>query len=289
MRLLRHKDKRATKGRSPYELWRDKRAEFVAYQSTQRIDNRKLFAGPYWATFVVNFRGETLFSGLFRATYRGLLNRDRPSPSVEGGTEKAGTCDLYDLTPDDRLTDLIGRLVIEWGAGALAFAQYAERNNKEVLELRATAQEEAFPGYLKFVQPLSRLASLPTKWKEALRMVKGVYLLTCPKTKEWYVGSAKGEDGFWGRWQSYIQTGHGGNVKLMSREPSDYQVSILEVAGSAADEQQMLAMEGLWQTKLQGMAMGLNKNWAGGGRSSARLPRLMTSHPVTPSPRNPES
>ena len=33
VRLLRHQDGRALRGRSPYELWRDDRASFDLYQS----------------------------------------------------------------------------------------------------------------------------------------------------------------------------------------------------------------------------------------------------------------
>jgi len=40
----------------------------------------------------------------------------------------------------------------------------------------------------------------------------------------------------------YFRTGHGGNIGLKSRDPSDYQVAILEVAGTAADHKDILAM-----------------------------------------------
>ena len=40
VRLLRHKDQRAAKGRSPYELWRDDRPQFDLYQATQSVENR---------------------------------------------------------------------------------------------------------------------------------------------------------------------------------------------------------------------------------------------------------
>jgi hypothetical protein len=85
-------------------------------------------------------------------------------------------------------------------------------------------------------------------------------LLTCPETQEQYVGSAYGEEGFWHRWQEYVQTGHGGNVALKSRDPSDYQVSILEVAGTSRTPEEILAMETLWKEKLQSREMGLNRN-----------------------------
>lgn len=77
--------------------------------------------------------------------------------------------------------------------------------------------------------------------------------------KEQYVGLAAGENGFWGRWQSYIQTGHGGNLGLKSRDPSDYRVSILEVAGSKMNTDEIIHLEQRWKEKLQSKEMGLNK------------------------------
>jgi hypothetical protein len=64
VRLLRHKDNRAAKGRTPYELWRDNRPQFDFYQSTQRVENRAWFNAVYWASFVGTPADETLFVGL---------------------------------------------------------------------------------------------------------------------------------------------------------------------------------------------------------------------------------
>ena len=265
VRLVRHKDKRATRGRTPYELWRDvdKRHLFELYQSHQNIKNRSKFDSPYWAVFVVNFSNETMFAGLYRVKYRGLLKRDTPLPHIEGGIDKAGSCDVWELVLDENLNDLIGRLFIDWGDAGIVWVQYAENQDKTVTELRTAFREDAFPGFLNFIEPLSRIDSLPKSWSEALQNTRGVYLLTCPKTKEQYVGSARGYLGFWGRWQNYVQTGHADNKGLKSREPSDYQVSILEVAGSSATDDDILKMEGRWQTKLQSLEMGLNRNLAG--------------------------
>jgi hypothetical protein len=263
VRLIRHKDTRATRGRSPYELWRDNRPEFEVYQSTQSIVNRKKLTAPYWAVFIVNLNDETLFGGLYNVKYRGLLEGDMPQPHIKGGIDKAGTCDVYDLTLQNALSDLIGRLCIDWGPGALAWVQYADRHDKPVTQLRDAFREEDFPGFLNFIQPLSKLDKLPKSWTAALQSSRGVYLLTCPRTKELYVGSAVSEGGFWRRWlEDYVPTGHGGNVALKSRDPSDYQVSILEVAGTSATTDDIKAMEGRWQCKLQTKDMGLNRNLA---------------------------
>jgi hypothetical protein len=262
VRLIRHKDKRSARGRTPYELWRDSRPQFELYQSTQSIPNRKKLTAPYWAVFIVDLNDETMFAGVYAVKYRGLLEQDTPRPNMEG-IDEAGSGDVYDLTLQDKLGDLIGRLFIDWGPGALAWVQYADRNDKFVTELRVAFQERGFPGFLNFIQPLSKISNMPKSWIATLRSSRGVYLLTCPRTKEQYVGSATGEEGFWGRWQDYVYTGHGGNMALKSRDPSDYQVSILEVAGTAATTDDILTMEGRWQSKLQSREMGLNRNWAG--------------------------
>jgi hypothetical protein len=87
--------------------------------------------------------------------------------------------------------------------------------------------------------------------------MRGIYLLTCPRTREQYVGSATGEDGFYGRWMQHNAVG-GDAVRFKSRDASDYQISILEVAGSAATDVEILATEQLWIKKLQSVQMGLN-------------------------------
>ncbi len=259
VRLLRHKDHRATKGRTPYELWRDFRPQFEVYQSTQGIKYEARLNAAFWAAFLVTPNSETMFVGLYAVGPKRLLDQDQPRPHTEG-VDAAGTCHRYELALDDRLSDLVGRMIIDWGPGERAWVQRADQQNKEIRELRRCFYEPEFPGFLNFITPLSQLHSLPATWIAALRTSRGVYLLTCPKTKEQYVGSATGEEAFWHRWQQYVQTGHGGNVVLKSRDPSDYQVSILEVAGSAATSNEIIQMEQLWKAKLQSREMGLNRN-----------------------------
>jgi hypothetical protein len=176
------------------------------------------------------------------------------------GVDEAGTCHLYDLTLVEHLKDLVGRLLIDWGPGDRSWIQRADQQDKRITELRAAFKEPEFPGFLNFIRQLSELDKLPPAWLTALSASGGVYLLSCPRTKEQYVGSATGAAGFWGRWQDYVRTGHGGNVALRSRDPSDYQVSILEVAGTAATLDEILQMESRWKAKLQSREMGLTRN-----------------------------
>ncbi len=258
VRLLRHKDRRAARGRTPYELWRDNRTQFDLYQSIHGFDKRPKLKGRYWASFLGTPTEETLFIGLYAVGGRRPLEQDSPHPHMDG-LDKAGSVDFYDLTLEKALGDLIGKLFIEWGPGERAWIQRADRRNKPITELRTSFKEPDFPGFLYFVKALSELDKLPKGWITALQSCSGVYLLTCPKTKEQYVGSATGGEGFWGRWQDYAQTGHGGNLGLKSREPSDYQVSILEVAGTASTKEDIIGMEERWKSKLQSKEMGLNR------------------------------
>jgi hypothetical protein len=258
VRLLRHKDLRATKGRTPYGLWLANRPQFEWYQSTQTFKSRQKLKVPYWASFVGTPNDETLFVGLYRVKYRGVLETDTPQAHVDA-LQKAGSCDVYDLTLQQGFSEFDGKLFIEWGKGKRSWIQRADKRNKSITELRLRFKEPDFPGFLHFRKPLSGLDKLPRTWVTALESSRGVYLLTCPKTKEQYVGAAYGAQGFWHRWQEYVQTGHGGNVVLKSREPSDYQVSILEVAGTAATTDDILRMETQWKYKLQSREMGLNR------------------------------
>jgi hypothetical protein len=258
VRLLRHQDNRAAKDRTPYKLWCNNRQLFDFYQTTQGIIHQSKLKVPYWASFLGTPSDETMFVGIYRVQGKTLLEKDAPKPHMDG-LDKAGSCHVYDLALESRLKDLIGKMLINWGMGTRAWIQRADKQNKEIVELRRQFKEDDFPGFLHFVKSLSELDKLPTGWINVLKSSKGIYLLTCPKTKEQYVGSATGDAGFWGRWQDYAN-GHGGNVALKSRDPSDYQVSILEVAGTALTTDDILKAEQLWKSKLQSREMGLNRN-----------------------------
>jgi hypothetical protein len=257
-RLLRHETKKH-RGRTPYSLWRDGLERFERYQDTQLTHRRSYFTGKHWASFVVTPDGKTLFVGLYDvqgvrsvpANWYHELNDDPLDPS---------TADLYSTSRNEILSDYRGRLVVSWGVGTRTWVQRADKQSKPIVELRSDFVEPAYPGHAAFIEKLSDITAMPLAWRSALLSVKGVYLLTCPRTKEQYVGSATGSDGFFGRWQEYLDGKTGGNIGLASREPSDYQVSILEVAGSADDRDAIIRMEALWKRKLQSREMGLNRN-----------------------------
>ncbi len=259
VRLLRHQDNRYPGFPNPHVLWRDHRPRFEAYQETQAVGDAPDLRAPWWASFVGLPGTETLFVGLYSAELIGPLPADRPHP-VTGGTEPAGSCDLYRLTLSPILQEYAGRLWIEWGKGYRTWIQRADRKPKPVVELRRTYGEDPFPGFAALILNLSQIETLPASWMIALSATRGIYLLTCPRTREQYVGMASGAGGFLARWREYWSTGHGGNVGLKRRDPSNYQVSILETVGNSATDADLLTLEVRWKNKLQSREMGLNRN-----------------------------
>ena len=153
------------------------------------------------------------------------------------------------------------RILLRWGppAAARAWSQWAERRHKEIIEIRLDRREPPFPGFSKFLSRISEIPVLPQAWQGALASVRGVYLLVSD-VGEQYVGSATGQDGFLGRWQSYAVNGHGGNVLLRQRGQRDYAISILEVASPDMARDDIIAREAHWKDKLGSRTHGLNEN-----------------------------
>lgn len=262
VRLLRHQEVPPS-GRTPYVAWREQRdapVVFEKYQSCQSQSRRSHLKADYWAAFVVPVDGRTMFVGLYAVgSFTPILAEY--SDELSGRLAKPDADDLYTLRRTEHLANYAGCLFVDWGPGTRTWIQIAARQPKEVTEITRVFEEPQWPGYLVFRDRLSNIMQLPVPWLNQLSEARGVYVLTCPKTGEWYIGSASSDDGgFRGRWEQYARDGHGGNVILKSRERSDYQVAILEVAGSSAGREDVLAMEEQWKLKLQARAMGLNAN-----------------------------
>lgn len=178
-----------------------------------------------------------------------IIQTEPPRPDVQA----------FDLDWVDEFDDLCERILIRWGVGTRAWSQWADRQPKEVLEVRLSAVDVPFPGFSDFRSRISALNTLPQAWRAALGSVRGVYLLVADNGEQ-YVGSAFGYDGFWGRWAAYVANGHGGNALLRQRGHHDYAVTILEVASPDMAHQDILRRESHWKEKLGVRAHGLNAN-----------------------------
>ncbi len=213
------------------------------------------------ASFVVTPRKETLFAGLYRKNGFGPLPSDLQVCPVRGTPVSNDEHIFYDLAPDNRLDNLTGRVVIEWGKAYLSWIQRADEvEGKPVIEIRTEQnRDEPFPGYRKFRWDLSDIGSIWPTWQDNLRQCKGIYLLTCKHCGQQYVGKADGDDGFWGRFLCYSLTGDGGNEGMKQHQTPGYFVTILEALATPSPGE-LDILESLWKEKLGSREWGLNKN-----------------------------
>lgn len=174
----------------------------------------------------------------------------------------------YELEQIEDFDDLIDRLIIDWGKGALAWVQ--RDRPKEVLEILPAGYIGSFPGLLDFVlefDDLRKLINNPDAnhdWKHHLSAVNGVYLILDSSTGKQYVGSAYGDKGIWGRWSSYAATSHGGNrelEKLIKADPTycrHFRFSVLQTLPSNFSARESVEVENLYKQKLGSRVHGLN-------------------------------
>ena len=104
-------------------------------------------------------------------------------------------------------------------------------------------------------------------WRSALSSVSGINVIADTTDGRHYVGSAGGQGGFWQRWTSYAESGHGQNKELKAvltdlgdTHSNGWQIAILEVCDLNADEQSVVARESYWKDVLQSRQFGMNEN-----------------------------
>ena len=207
-----------------------------------------------------------LFGGLFKVLERPPQYRNQ-----------------YKVELDDFGKDYIGRLKIYSPYGArqtrtLMKQYYSEFVVKEILSKSyADDSFRPFPGFDKVNLSFKELEKFITddnpNWRTALGSVSGVYLITDMQTGKRYVGSAYGEDGIWGRWSDYIESGHGGNKGIIELIEScggkeycreNFRFSLLEYCSPAVSENTIKYREGHWMEMLHTLhkCWGLNKRSA---------------------------
>jgi hypothetical protein len=262
--LVRHQDTRVSKSflrarqSSPYALWMNRREQFECYQQLQSKDcfgKRTIIA-----SFVGTPWKETLFIGLYVKRGVGELPDGMHECPVSGKSVSNENHRYYHLDHDERLSEMEGKLTIEWGNAFLSWVQRADVvDDKKIVEIRKKEQEEQFPGYREFRRDVADIESVPIGWQQQLRQSKGIYLLTCKDHGKQYVGKADGEEGFLGRFRNYAANGHGGNEGMKKHKTSGYMVTILDSISTPA-QGELEKLEELWKIKLGSREWGLNEN-----------------------------
>lgn len=264
IKLVRHQDKR-------YDVWELYRTGHLdTYQSYQ---GSLIFECEYIVVFIGLDNSRARFVGVYRVNGHKPA-KEVPVPLSYPHPDMVKDDNVfYHLEPLSGFDDLKDRVVIDWGKSALAWHQWLrETEPKEVIEILPTGYVKEFPGYLDFVITFDELVSIirnpdaNREWHRMLKEVAGVYLITDTKTGMQYVGSAYGENGILGRWNTYAKTPSGGNKmleELLAKNGDGYarnfQYTILRTLPRTLTPKEVITYEGLYKKKLGSRAFGLNE------------------------------
>lgn len=249
VKLVRHKDSRV----EYRELIKD-RQELLNYQKKQP---KPIFHDcDYIISFIGQERKKSILFGIFKVNGYKIINGYF----------------YYDLVQLSDFECFSNRIIIDWGRNAIAWHQWYDKQEKEIIQILPSGYLGDFPGLLNFVlefEELERLFKNPEAnedWKNHLSSVNGIYLILDSKTGNQYIGSANGQNGIWQRWSDYAKTFHGGNQNLIKLCESDknyhkhFRYSILQTLPSNITKPEIDKIECLYKEKLGTKALGLNKN-----------------------------
>jgi len=225
---------------------------------------------------IISFLGvegtEGRLLGCYKVNGHKPLERGKLPTDFFMGVETFDDCVFWRMEKTDILSDLIDRLVIDWGKGTINWCQNGT-TEKEVLCILREVSEYEFTGYDKIMLSFGTLKTIidnpkqHSEWEKQLSSVAGIYLITDTETGKHYIGSASGEQGgIWGRWSEYARTQHGSNKRLkeLTTTNPDYcnnfQFSILEVFPIKRDRHDVLEYEALYKKKLRTIEFGWNDN-----------------------------
>jgi len=232
----------------PLEVWvRDKR-EWQGWQEYRKDTN--FFNRPFIFTLIQFYHEPDvwLFGGVFR-----VLERHPDRYEVELTTQGEG---------------FLGRLKLK-----STYRERATRVNFENhfpnLELQEILREpyggRDFPGFesidLSFEELEALVRNSRQDWQGALSKVKGIYLITDTVTNKRYVGAAYGDQGIWGRWSQYVETGHGDNIELRTLVKAQGCFALLEARQELTTDSKIIDRETFWKEVLLTRGkQGLNRN-----------------------------
>lgn len=195
-----------------------------------------------------------------------------------GRIKKIGNNSACDWEEIEEYKAFLGRLIVEINKGnkmgRYNFRLQEYYQTAKVIELLpAVYQNIKFKGFDNIHLKFNDLKDIIDNEKYAdyhyaLSNIKGVYCLTDTKTGKLYIGSAYGEHGLAQRWNDYLQTKSGGNVKLKvlynklgpKYFENHFEFTLLEFFGMNTDSQAIIDRESYWKDCLDTRKHGYNKN-----------------------------
>lgn len=250
-----HLAKTDPNGNRPIDSLAKSEVDWLNWQ-VYRGNSKERFVTDFIVSFAQISGNKFLFGGVFEITDRSGEN--------------------YEVEYTNEYNDMIGRLIIEFcgdnNRATIFTPSYIYSNSKITGIYEYKFKGEPFKSFDEINHDFCAIEIIVKNdlndWKVALSNVFGVYLISDKATGKHYVGSAYGEDGIWGRWNSYIYSYHGNNVDLIelfekkseTYFKENFKFSILEVMSSTKTKEDVINKESLWKKKLFSREFGYNQN-----------------------------
>ncbi len=243
---------------------------FRVFQSVQseRLEGAMTRAG-YMASFVENGPSGGVFAGLYLIGPSQRVSQQQFQAVPENrellslGMDDEWTRDplMFDMLLCEELSEWIGKLCVSGWSNPRAWWQWSKPGRFPITAIHPeNILSQGMPAWDELVLSWSELQILPASWRAKLAEWRGVYLIFDVARSQGYVGSAYGQENILGRWRSYEATGHGGNAKLLASVPTNLRFSILQRTSPDMLPDDVIALEGLWKTRLHTRSHGLNMN-----------------------------
>lgn len=245
-----------TDGNKGEPLLEFQKGTFKGWQESQ---TQKNFEQDFILSLIYYKDDQWLFAGVYESN----------------GCKKVGEKYIYSTILTDVQADFIGRIIIDFNKRKIRNAYLLGENYLDKLVVRNILEKpvmvQEFPGYSNINICFEELKIIVEKqeatWKNALSIMKGVYLILDKSNGKHYVGSATGAEAIWSRWSDYIKDGHGSNKELKNvitkkgiAHANNFKFSILEIAGLQSDDNFILAREAFWKKVLLSKEFGYNAN-----------------------------
>lgn len=270
--VMRHRPKEKSLRKVLPWLIEDRPDLFLAFQSQHGPTTERILKNASTlASFVADGAGRALFVGIYAikdfhqitpAQYWAMpINRELETHGV-GGPRPGQDPLWFDLTLAPELSELHGKLVVDWPGIERSWVRWANCNT---FTIHAILEEsrlnlKMIPWH-ELLLTWHELRALPASMHRRMEEWRGIYYIRDSASGKGYVGSAYGTENISGRWKNYAATGHGGNRLLRGVKPEYLSFSILQRVSPDLPSDDVIALENSWKLRLQTRApYGLNDN-----------------------------
>lgn len=281
IKIVRHKDE----GRiDVVELYEKEQLEL--YQKYQKDD---VFGGCEYIVSFLDFEEgkKALFIGVYKVLSKSRPKRFHSPVHYEWMDPKYGKGNeyYYEMEKVSDFKELEERIIINWSerlfhmwfAPESKVKKDRKRKQFDIIEIIPKGAIRRFPGFLDFSLTYNELKKLYDNpdvnsiWCKMLSSVAGIYSILDKETGKLYIGKANatggvGQGGIWGRWKSYVNTGDGGNkklIELLKSNPTrkeDFLFSILRTLPKTITDDEIVKIENIYKDKLGTRKYGYNGN-----------------------------